>query len=127
MPRRPRGGATAGGCGAGAAVNRWTEPAELEPARAVTGRRVCCRHCRWRSRAIEPVEPDAADASYDPEVAAIFSDEATELLEACQSSFQGISLDRTAQRGIRGAEASAAHHQGWRAHGRREGHGRPGA
>ncbi|MEY2855462.1 MAG: hypothetical protein RL030_2594, partial [Pseudomonadota bacterium] len=30
---------------------------------------------------------------YDPEIASIFSDEATELLEASQSSFQGISLD----------------------------------
>jgi chemosensory pili system protein ChpA (sensor histidine kinase/response regulator) len=33
-----------------------------------------------------------ADASYDPEIASIFSEEATELLEESQSSFQGISL-----------------------------------
>ncbi len=40
-----------------------------------------------------PVEAqEEPDTSYDPEVAAIFSDEATELLEACQASFQGISL-----------------------------------
>ncbi|HTQ36035.1 MAG TPA: Hpt domain-containing protein, partial [Steroidobacteraceae bacterium] len=42
-----------------------------------------------------PVANDGAEApgaNYDPEVAAIFSDEATELLEACQASFQGISL-----------------------------------
>jgi chemosensory pili system protein ChpA (sensor histidine kinase/response regulator) len=31
-------------------------------------------------------------ADYDPEIASIFSEEATELLEASQSSFQGISL-----------------------------------
>ncbi len=37
-------------------------------------------------------EPEGADVNYDPEVAAIFSEEATELLEACQSSFQGIGL-----------------------------------
>jgi chemosensory pili system protein ChpA (sensor histidine kinase/response regulator) len=37
-------------------------------------------------------EPESADVDYDPEVAAIFSEEATELLEACQSSFQGIGL-----------------------------------
>ncbi len=37
-------------------------------------------------------EPESADVDYDPEVAAIFSEEATELLESCQSSFQGISL-----------------------------------
>jgi chemosensory pili system protein ChpA (sensor histidine kinase/response regulator) len=37
-------------------------------------------------------ESDGADVDYDPEVAAIFSEEATELLEACQSSFQGIGL-----------------------------------
>lgn len=35
---------------------------------------------------------DDADSSYDPEIASIFSDEATELLEESQSSFQGISL-----------------------------------
>lgn len=37
-------------------------------------------------------ESEGADVNYDPEVAAIFSEEATELLEACQSSFQGIGL-----------------------------------
>jgi chemosensory pili system protein ChpA (sensor histidine kinase/response regulator) len=37
-------------------------------------------------------EAGEPDADYDPEVASIFSDEATELLEACQASFQGISL-----------------------------------
>jgi len=41
---------------------------------------------------VEPAEAEVADANYDPEVAAIFSDEATELLEACQVSFQGIGL-----------------------------------
>jgi len=35
---------------------------------------------------------ETPDVDYDPEVASIFSDEATELLEACQASFQGISL-----------------------------------
>lgn len=37
----------------------------------------------------------AADTApdYDPEIASIFSEEATELLEAAQSSFQGIGLD----------------------------------
>ncbi|MEJ0100181.1 MAG: Hpt domain-containing protein [Pseudomonadota bacterium] len=41
-----------------------------------------------------PAQPDAdlPDANYDPEVASIFSEEATELLDACQSCFQGISL-----------------------------------
>ncbi|HXR52863.1 MAG TPA: Hpt domain-containing protein [Steroidobacteraceae bacterium] len=38
-------------------------------------------------------EPAAAEVGdYDPEIASIFSEEATELLEASQSSFQGISL-----------------------------------
>jgi chemosensory pili system protein ChpA (sensor histidine kinase/response regulator) len=41
---------------------------------------------------LEHDAPDATDSGYDLEVAAIFSDEATELLEACQSSFLGISL-----------------------------------
>jgi chemosensory pili system protein ChpA (sensor histidine kinase/response regulator) len=43
----------------------------------------------------QPAVPAAAVAGpdYDLEIAAIFSDEATELLEASQSSFQGISLD----------------------------------
>jgi chemosensory pili system protein ChpA (sensor histidine kinase/response regulator) len=35
--------------------------------------------------------PDS-EANYDPEIASIFSEEATELLEESQSSFQGISL-----------------------------------
>jgi chemosensory pili system protein ChpA (sensor histidine kinase/response regulator) len=39
-----------------------------------------------------PVE-DEMPAPYDAEIASIFSDEATELLEASQSSFQGISLE----------------------------------
>ncbi len=43
---------------------------------------------------VSPVlqEADLPDANYDPEVASIFSEEASELLESCQSSFQGISL-----------------------------------
>ncbi|HXC59719.1 MAG TPA: Hpt domain-containing protein, partial [Steroidobacteraceae bacterium] len=41
--------------------------------------------------AAEP-EAEIATADYDPEIASIFSDEATELLEESQSSFQGISL-----------------------------------
>ncbi len=36
----------------------------------------------------------AADVDYDLEIASIFGDEATELLEAAQSSFLGISLDQ---------------------------------
>ena len=42
----------------------------------------------------EPYIPgvEQTDAGYDPEIAAIFSDEATELLEESQSSFQGIGL-----------------------------------
>src|SRR6478736_934656 len=41
-----------------------------------------------------PAPESAAEAvaDYDPEIASIFSEEATELLEASQSSFQGISL-----------------------------------
>jgi chemosensory pili system protein ChpA (sensor histidine kinase/response regulator) len=39
-----------------------------------------------------PLVDESAYASYDPEIASIFSDEATELLEESQSSFQGISL-----------------------------------
>jgi chemosensory pili system protein ChpA (sensor histidine kinase/response regulator) len=39
-----------------------------------------------------PAAEDEAPETYDAEVASIFSDEATELLDACQSSFQGISL-----------------------------------
>ncbi|HUG72278.1 MAG TPA: Hpt domain-containing protein, partial [Steroidobacteraceae bacterium] len=39
-----------------------------------------------------PEEDMSPSTGYDPEVAAIFCDEANELLEACQSSFQGISL-----------------------------------
>jgi chemosensory pili system protein ChpA (sensor histidine kinase/response regulator) len=50
-----------------------------------------------QQRAPTPAPPEQDDesayASYDPEVAAIFSDEATELLEASQSSFQFIGLD----------------------------------
>ncbi len=38
------------------------------------------------------IAPPVAGVNYDPEIASIFSDEATELLEASQSSFQGISL-----------------------------------
>ncbi|MEO6185302.1 MAG: Hpt domain-containing protein, partial [Steroidobacteraceae bacterium] len=37
-------------------------------------------------------EPEAGDGAYDPEIASIFSEEATELMEESQSSFQGISL-----------------------------------
>ncbi|MEO6079691.1 MAG: Hpt domain-containing protein [Steroidobacteraceae bacterium] len=40
----------------------------------------------------EQVAPSAAEVDYDPEIAAIFSEEATELLEESQISFQGISL-----------------------------------
>jgi chemosensory pili system protein ChpA (sensor histidine kinase/response regulator) len=44
--------------------------------------------------AVDPVEEDMpASTGYDVEVAAIFSDEANELLEECQSSFQGIGLN----------------------------------
>jgi chemosensory pili system protein ChpA (sensor histidine kinase/response regulator) len=38
-------------------------------------------------------EQATAVVDYDPEIASIFSDEATELLEESQSSFQGISLN----------------------------------
>src|SRR5262249_4095723 len=37
-------------------------------------------------------ESEAIAAEYDPEIASVFSEEATELLEESQSSFQGISL-----------------------------------
>ena len=50
---------------------------------------------RQMGAAPEPVavpEPEPAVADYDLEIASIFSEEATELLEASQSSFQGISL-----------------------------------
>ncbi len=40
--------------------------------------------------AAPPAEDMPASTGYDAEVAAIFSDEANELLEECQSSFQGI-------------------------------------
>jgi chemosensory pili system protein ChpA (sensor histidine kinase/response regulator) len=47
--------------------------------------------------AVESAPPVSAPApavrDYDPDIASIFSDEATELLEASQSSFQGISLE----------------------------------
>jgi len=39
-----------------------------------------------------PADQVPAVADYDPEIASIFSEEATELLEESQSSFQGISL-----------------------------------
>jgi chemosensory pili system protein ChpA (sensor histidine kinase/response regulator) len=39
-----------------------------------------------------PAAPVEDSADYDPEIASIFSDEATELLEESQSCFQGISL-----------------------------------
>jgi len=47
-----------------------------------------------REAAPAPAPESAAEAvaDYDPEIASIFSEEATELLEASQSSFQGISL-----------------------------------
>jgi len=44
-------------------------------------------------RAPEPEpESEVIAADYDPEIASVFSEEATELLEESQSSFQGISL-----------------------------------
>src|SRR5690606_464397 len=42
--------------------------------------------------AAAPEDDEPPSTNYDVEVAAIFSDEANELLEECQSSFQQISL-----------------------------------
>ena len=61
----------------------------LTRAGASTGAAPCSRGAGQRAAA-EDEAPAVAD--YDPEIASIFSEEATELLEESQSSFQGISL-----------------------------------
>ena len=60
-----------------------------------------------------------SDADYDLEIAAIFSEEATELLEAAQSSFQGIGLTEPRREEFAALKRPLHTLEGWRAHGGR--------
>ena len=62
-------------------------------------------------------------ADFDPEVASIFTDEATELLEVCESQLAACRAAARPHPAAHGAEASARVPQGWRAHGRHHRHG----
>ena len=74
--------------------------------------------------ALAPAEQAVAD--FDPEVAAIFTDEATELIEASeQRAVQRLAQRAAAAPTCAETQAPAAHPQGRRAHGRHHGHGRP--
>ena len=94
------------------------------PARAARPCRRCASPSRRQRR--RPRQPARRRIDFDPEIAAIFSEEASELLEAVAVGAAGLECGaRGRRRSARRAQAFAAHLQGRSAHGRRRRHGRP--
>ena len=83
-------------------------------------RRPWCR--RSLKRPPEPAAPLAEE--FDHEIANIYSEEATELLEAAESSLTAWNQDRKDKEPVAELAASIAYPQGRRAHGGRQRHGR---
>ncbi len=70
-----------------------------------------------------PPPEEAPLADFDPDVASIFTEEATELLEVCEVAAGAVARRSGQPRASGRAEAAAAYPQGWRAHGRHHRHG----